>query len=295
MTGGRFVPAMLCALAAALLLVRPAAAELVRFALPDGTALTAHWYRAAASGPAPAVVALHGCGGLYRRDGKTLEGRYSSYARRFREAGFHVLLPDSLTDRGVRQICTTARAERAVDVEMRRGDAIAALQWLAARADVDAARLALVGWSHGGTTALSAINSARRTHAQPLAAAAVFYPGCGGLLKSDFATKVALLVLLGEKDDWTPPDRCVALVERFRSTRPAVDPTLRVYPDSYHGFDGTSPVRFRSDVPNGVQRRGVHQGGNPAARAAALLELDAFLARVAGKPGAETDQPSGSN
>ena len=45
-------------------------------------------------------------------------------------------------------------------------------------------------------------------------------------------------------------------------------------------FDGTDAVRFRTDVPNGVSRDGVHQGGNAAARAQALAELDGFLSRA---------------
>jgi hypothetical protein len=38
-------------------------------------------------------------------------------------------------------------------------------------------------------------------------------------------------------------------------------------------------VRLRTDVPNGAGGAGVHQGGNPQPRAAALLEVDQFLAR----------------
>jgi dienelactone hydrolase len=87
-----------------------------------------------------------------------------------------------------------------------------------------------------------------------------------------------MLMLLGEKDDWTPPERCARLAERARRAHSDVELDLRLYADSYHGFDSAQPVRFRKGIPNGVNAEGVHSGGNPAAREAALREVDAFLA-----------------
>ena len=69
-----------------------------------------------------------------------------------------------------------------------------------------------------------------------------------------------------------------AALETLRESSYA-DLTVRVYADSYHGFDGTAPVRLRRDVPNGVSPDGVHSGGNAAARAQALDELARFLER----------------
>jgi dienelactone hydrolase len=279
--------ALLLVSAGLLALVAAAAlrAEPVQFDSLDGTALVAHWLPApSAAGRAPVVVALHGCGGLYQRDGKTFDPRYPEYVARLHAQGAHVLLPDSFTPRGARQICTTANADRSITVEARRNDVLAALRWAAARPDVDASRIVLLGWSHGAMTLLTSVNAARSPHAEPLAAAIAFYPGCSALLKQDFRIDVPLLMLLGAADDWTPPARCVTLVEQLRRAQPQADVALHVYPDSYHGFDSTRPVRFRPDVPNGVDKRGVHQGGNPAARAAALAEVDRFLARVLRQP-----------
>ncbi|UCG98885.1 MAG: hypothetical protein JSW31_07625 [Burkholderiales bacterium] len=91
--------------------------------------------------------------------------------------------------------------------------------------------------------------------------------------------KTASRMLLGASDDWTPPAPCEALVARTKQALPQADIALRVYADSYHGFDSGQAVRLRTDVPNGAGGAGVHQGGNPQARAAALLEVDQFLAR----------------
>ena len=253
-------------------------AERVLIALPDGVLLTAHWKPHPTLAIAPAAVALHGCGGLYRRDGVTLDDRYPEYVARLHAAGFHVLLPDSFGSRSTGSICTLPPGTRTVSVAMRRGDAIAAVRWLAERHDVDSQRIVLIGWSHGAMTALAALNSASAPSASPLAAAIVFYPGCSQFAKSTPRISAPLLVLLGEKDDWTPPAPCIGMIDRMRQQQPDADLTLRVYPDSYHGFDRKGPVRVLRDVSNGVDPTGVHNGGNAAARAAALAEFDAFLA-----------------
>ena len=282
-------PHLAAAMAAALLCglapTPEARADQVAFANSEATVLTAHWLPAAAGGARPAIVALHGCGGLYRRDGRTLDSRYTDYAARFAASGYHLLLPDSFGSRGSGPICTTRSGERTITVESRRADAVAAVRWLAARPEVDARRIVVLGWSHGAVTTLVAVNRARPGAARPdgstpLAGAVAFYPGCRALLREDFAPDTPLLMLLGEKDDWTPPARCVELAERTRARQPDADFTVHVYPDSYHGFDGRAPLRFHRDVPNGVSPEGVHAGGNPVAREQALAELDRFLQRI---------------
>lgn len=258
----------------------PAAEGVVDLAA-DGSPVVAHWRPVGASGaPRPAVIALHGCGGLYRRDGTTFDTRYPSYVERLHRAGYHVLLPDSFTPRGTKEICTVPSAQRTIKVETRRADVIAAVRWLARQPDVDPKRIAILGWSHGAMTTLSAINAARAAHATPLAGAVVFYPGCNELLSVPFRLDIPVLMLLAEKDDWTPPARCTTLAERTRARQPDIDLTVHVYPDSYHGFDGTTPVRLLERVPNGINPAGVHAGANPAAGAQAQAEMDRFFSRV---------------
>lgn len=281
--GGRVFGGLLLALACAAALARPALdADASRITLPlaDGGAISAHWFALDGDAPRPAVVALHGCGGLWDGQGHRFERRYVDYVARLQAAGFHVLLPDSFSARGERSICLQKAGARRITVETRRADVAAAVRWIAAQPQVDAARIVLLGWSHGAMTTLAAINAARSDAAQPVAAAVVFYPGCSALRRQEFVLAQPLLMLLGAADDWTPPSHCEALVERVRERQPQADVTLRVYPASYHGFDGTTPVRFRPGVPNGVDPKGVHSGGNPAARDAALAELESFLQRT---------------
>jgi len=245
----------------------------------DGASIAAHWLPAAAGGARPVIVALHGCSGLYRRDDVTLDRRYTEYAARFNGEGMHVLLPDSFGSRGSGSICTLRAGERRITVETRRGDVLAALAWLRQRPDVDPQRIVLLGWSNGGSTLLSALNSARATYAD-VAGAIAFYPGCAAHLKQPYTAAAPLLMLLGADDDWTPPAPCERLIGRTREAQPAQNLVLRTYPDSRHGFDSRSPVRFRSDVSGGVNPAGVHVGGNPQARGEALAEVDRFLEKL---------------
>lgn len=251
---------------------------------PQGVRLRAHFLPPPvdARTPAPAVLALHGCGGLYTANG-ALSSRYTEAAHRLQAAGAAVLLVDSFGSRQLERVCQTRYAERRIEVADRVADAQAALAWLGARPGVDAQRLALMGWSNGGTTVLHVLAALRnRPAGVPLpAAAAVWYPGCVPLARERTAVAtVPLLMQLGALDDWTPPAPCEAWARQAQQQNAPIE--WHVHADSYHGFDGTAPVRFRSDVPNGVNGRGVHQGGHAPARAASQRLLDAFWARTLG-------------
>src|SRR5262244_3902202 len=200
------------------------------------------WFFAAkASAKAPAVVALHGCGGLYGGD-KDFNARHREMAELLRRQGYHVLFPDSFKPRGLDSICTAKIGARDLNTANRRRDALGALDWLAARPEVDAGRLAILGWSHGGSTVLSANNRQNKevaAHAVKPRAAVAFYPGCSPYLNasSGYRPNAPLLVLIGEKDDWTPAKPCVELQEKLRAQHPGDPFELRLYADSYHDFD----------------------------------------------------------
>jgi len=242
--------------------------------------LTGFWFGAPATDSAaptrrPAVLLLHGCGGPYGR-GQHLSQRMRDYAALLNAEGLHALVLDSLTPRGERELCTQRTGERLITQANRRLDALGALQWMAAQPEVDGARLALLGWSNGGSTVLSASNpghaEVRNASVRPRAAVA-FYPGCEAELERGWQPPWNVLLLVGERDDWTPAEPCVTLarraVERAR---------IEVYPGAFHGFDSTAAVRHRPEVPNGVRPgQGVTVGGEPAARAASQLALLQFL------------------
>ncbi|MFY7864540.1 dienelactone hydrolase family protein [Roseateles sp.] len=246
--------------------------------------LLGHWFPAASSNSAntraPAIVLLHGCGGAYGRRGELSE-RMKDYSQVLNAEGWHVLVLDSLTPRGERELCTQKIGTRAITMTERRRDALGALQWLAARPDVDASRLALLGWSNGGSTVLASTNL---NHAEVKAAAlrpraaVAFYPGCEADQKRGYAPSAPLLMLTGAADDWTPSAPCEALAREAQPSSGIAQPKSVSYAGAFHGFDAKTPVRLRADVPNGVKPgAGVHVGGQAEALARSRVALLDFL------------------
>jgi len=260
----------------------------VRIPSRDGTLITGWWLPAKSASEntatevapiaRPVVVLLHGCGGLYssaRERAGLLSYRHGGLAQRLSDQGLHVVLPDSLTARGERSLCEQRIGQRKIDQRQRRDDVLGTLEWLTRQPWADVSRVALLGWSHGGSAVLSSTDlghaAVREASVRPRAAVA-FYPGCSDALRNGYRPSAPLLMLLGDKDDWTPPAPCIELGR-------AVGATVQVYPDSYHGFDDPSgSVRYRPEVPNGANPgQGVHAGRNPVTGPQAW---DAAVARL---------------
>lgn len=259
-----------CALASPCAL---AAQQEASFNSLDGTVLTALVFQPLGS-PKGAVIALHGCGGLFATRGARkglLNARHQAMADLLVAQGYSVVFPDSLTPRGESELCTQKIGTRKIDQTERRADTLGALVWVAAQSWAQPQHVALLGWSHGGSAVLSATDSTRadvRGIGVRPAVAVAFYPGCSAALKSRYQPSAPLVMMLGEKDDWTPPGPCIELGK-------AVAAEVNVYADSYHDFDNpVGQVQLRADVPNGVNPgKGVHAGPNPAARVLAYARL----------------------
>jgi dienelactone hydrolase len=182
-------------------------------------------------GPFPAVVHLHGCGGL-ADDVK--RGANHFWSERLASWGYAVLVVDSFTARGINNTCLGELAPRTAD-------AYGALAWLARRPFVDANRIVVIGFSAGGIATLS-IAEARdfelfeNEGEHDFKAAVALYPAC----MSDNPMKLPTLILTGELDDWTPAAACRTTAAR-RTGGSAVK--LIVYPGTYHAFDTPRPGR----------------------------------------------------
>jgi dienelactone hydrolase len=247
--------------------------------------------QAAANATVPLVVGLHGCGGMFssrRGSEDKLSDRFSQWTAQMLDDGYAVLWPDSFSPRGQREVCTIKTGERTITVATRRLDTLGGWRFAAALPGIDAQRIAVVGWSHGGSTTLAAINSedprvaaSRASAGAPpfFRAAVAFYPGCAFAVRAGAKWRpgTTTAIHIGASDDWTPAAPCIALGEAMRAAKEPL--AVNVYPDAYHGFDAPSGrVVVRKDVPNGVNPgQGVTLGPNPEARAIANDRVRAFL------------------
>ena len=228
----------------------------------EGDRLVGALYRPTGKGPFPAIVSLHGCNG---RSSKTSE---DAVAARFVELGYVLLIVDSFATRGIDMACTAN--SRSIDRVM---DAYGGLAYLATLPFVDPERIAVVGYSQGAMAALSAVAS-KGIHTlfpRQFKAAIAFYPMCAG---RDGIFAVPTVILIGEKDDWTPAADCrKTMAQRTADGAPV---TLFVYPDAYHGFDG----RGLRGKP--ITLLGHHNEYNEAADTAAWQEMTSLLAHTIG-------------
>lgn len=254
-----------------LLLSHAAMAEPVLVPLPDGTVLRADLYRPSAAIRAPAIVALHGCG-----------GPYPSRDRQWRDLllgqGHVLLFPDSFGSRGLGSQCRVVHRS-VTSFKVRRDDAIASARWLAARPETPAGGVVLLGWSDGGSTVLAAGRLAGDLPMGLIRGLIAFYPGCSVALRNTAWQPAApMLILMGRADDWDPAPPCEAVASRFTPDRL----TLIAYPGAYHDFDAPGGIGVMHDIPTSQNPdRTVHVGTDPGAREDALRRVPAFLDALA--------------
>jgi len=248
----------------------------------EGTQIKALVFHPAVANSEPAsqgtVIALHGCAGLYATTGPRkgqLNARHQGMADSLVAKGYNAVFRDSRAPRGETELCTQKTGSRKIDQTERRADVLGTLALIADQPWAQPNRIALLGWSPGGSAVLSATDSKRSdvlSQAVKPTEAVALYPACAAAIKSGYKPSAPLVLMLGDKDDWTPPGPCIALGRD-------VDAEVNVFADSHHDFDNlTGQPRLGMDVPNGVNPgQGVHLGPNPVARALAYTRLRLLL------------------
>jgi carboxymethylenebutenolidase len=237
----------------------PVAAGPVNFTNSDGLAIPARLYLpTGAHSAVPTVVMLHGCAGVYSFSDPALGISlfHKDWAQRLNAAGYGVLLVDSFTPRGTQNQCNngTAGVNEAVD---RPKDAKAALKWLIANGVAPADRVALLGWSNGGSATMATLDTTNAPSGQPRFAGGVaFYPGCGlldnfgGIASSSWLPYAPLQIFHGSVDPLYTAGSCDTRVDRAH-TAGAAGLNLTVYTGARHSFDQASAVKSpytQSDV-----------------------------------------------
>jgi dienelactone hydrolase len=181
----------------------------------------------------PAVILLHGCPGF--------DAHNIAVAATLKTWGYVALALDSL---GHANACGVGEG-RGVAAEML--DAHASLRYLSTLDFVAKTRVAILGWSMGGTAALAAVDKGTTARVEPanFRAIVAYYPDCGS---STGVLTAPALILVGERDDWTPAAACRKLAAHEPDIGTSRDPSagtpidLVVYPDVTHGFDYHVPT-----------------------------------------------------
>jgi dienelactone hydrolase len=222
---------------AILLLLLPvggAAAQSVRFPsvavgnVAAGPEITGWLYRPSGAGPFPAIVLAHTCAGVNEQT--------EMWAKRLVSWGYVVVAPDSFGPRGQKNVCSKGSV---VSGSMRVADVAGALDFLNAQPFVQRGNIGLIGHSHGGWTAVRAAQKNYGLAARGLKASVAYYPSCNAAF--DTHADVPLLILIGDRDDWTPADSCRKL-QAAGFDRPDLVEAV-YYPNARHSFDYNVPDR----------------------------------------------------
>lgn len=225
-----------------------------------GPEITGWLTRPAGPGPFPAIVLAHSCAGV---------GPHTDqWSARLAQWGYVVLAPDSFGPRGERSVCGRGLV---VSGNARVADVAGALDFLNVQPFVRKGVLGLIGHSHGGWTTVRAAQKGYGLAAHGLRAAVAYYPYCQPAFDREVA--VPLLVLIGEKDDWTPAGDCRRL-QAAGFTDPALVEAI-YYPNAYHSFDSPTPDRTLT-VADGKSH---HLGYDPLAASDAEARTRAFFAK----------------
>ena len=195
------------------------------------------------TGPFPAVILAHGCGGI--------QGAEIGWATVLREWGYATFVIDSFLGRNLREVCTNPGT---LMNTQRIPDAYGALRILVKHPKIDGQRVALMGFSHGGGLTLGASTWWAREKYAPEGRPAFraffpFYPPCNVVYPESERVSAPLRIHIGELDDWTPAAPCKKIVESLIAS--GQDATITVYPNAHYSFDKMGQSLFY--YPSGVK------------------------------------------
>lgn len=238
----------------------------VTFASADGkTTLVGYLFKPEGphSARTAAVVMMHGRAGVYssaangKYDAATLSKRHQLWGHIWAQQGYLALLVDGFGPRGYpdgfQRMSYDSRPAELNEVTIRPLDAYGALTYLRTRKDVVADRVALQGWSNGGSATLAAMSDnapgiQSPTPATGFRAGLVFYPACGlkGQFDDGLRPYAPLRVYQGSADEEVSPRRCAELVEKSRARGGDIE--FQLYPGATHDFDSPTPSRQGVDA-----------------------------------------------
>jgi len=206
--------------------------------------IVGHLFLPKGSDKAPAVILMHGSGGIY-------SAMTDYWPKTFVAAGIAVFSLDTFAPRGVK---STAEDQTLVPFAADMNDVFSALKLLATHPRIDAKRIALMGFSRGGTATWRAA-AERVIGWQKLpdglrfaAFVPVYAGGCAGLLR--FAPnpgvfgKAPMLWIHGDADDYTPIGPCRDYADAIGKTGTPVE--FVAIKGAGHKFDSDDTRKIRA-------------------------------------------------
>jgi dienelactone hydrolase len=201
-----------------------------------------------------------------------------SWADRLSRFGYAALAVDSFGPRGMDDHCGGFFFHEQAT------DGYAALGYLAAKSFVRASQVALMGFSMGGGSVLAALEKGllEQRYAEKFRAGIAFYPVCQ---YASGITTGPVLVMVGDKDDWTPSASCEAMAAgrselgapRTPGDRSSIE--LVVYPGVHHDFD---QLDLFLAPGRGITVKGHRAEFNEEAMRDSIVRVRGFLQRTIG-------------
>jgi dienelactone hydrolase len=200
---------------------------------------------AAGAGRLPAVILVHGSGGLSASEDR--------WAQELNSIGVAVFLLDTFSGRG---IVNTVNDQSQLHSLAMMVDAYRALASLAGHARIDPNRIAVMGFSKGAVASIYSSNERfRKAHGGEVQFAAHIglYTPCNTHFADDEKTSGKPIRLFhGIADDYVSVAPCREYVERLKKA--GADVTLTEYPDAHHAYDMFT-IRQQIKIPTAQTTR----------------------------------------
>jgi dienelactone hydrolase len=180
-------------------------------------------------GKVPAVIILHGAGGVNEH--------YFEVSEMLNKMGIAAFVVDSFEMRGI-QSGENILKKFFHSYSTRISDAYAALELLSTHPKIDKRRIAVMGYSHGAAVALFVASEKIRwsyiADDLKFAASIAYYPGCITQFKNIDFKDAPVLMLLAEKDNICPVEYCLDYSQRIKDS--GADVKTIVYKGAHHQF-----------------------------------------------------------
>jgi dienelactone hydrolase len=223
-------------------------------------------------GPYPAIVVLHGCGGLLSdANNQEMASHFQYWAEFGKENKVVMIFPNSFTPRGFSEFCGVAPPADAIcsPAYERPKDVADILNWIADQNYIDVHRLGIMGFSHGGSTTIASlvntgvimlnersVANEGITYEVPgpvempsgltFKAGVAYYPGAGfyGYFKDEYLPYAPLLIQAASLDPLYTSGGPDALVESALANGASIatknNVEMIVHEGASHSFDGAT-------------------------------------------------------